>query len=300
MTAALVERDRSRVGAARTGSRTRPKLRVLNQQAIRQRARRRHALVALFIVVLLGFFAVAFVHAELVADQQQLDGIRTRIAEAEAHNAKIERAVEERSSPKAIVKRAQELGMVRAHQPVYLAATAPVRDVPAAVSFRSTEKVVADGVASPDGSITRIAVGISAVATVKIAASSELATPPIQPEPAVAAHPESASTPVVQPESDQVIQTKPDAELELSSNTPSVGGSSAIVSSGSVVSGQRVVVGGVATPASTDAPSGSPFSGASTEQTPTSIAGTRAVSGGGSAGETVSQFGGTNAGTGNG
>ncbi len=300
MTAALVERDRTRVRQTRAGGRTRPKLRVLNQQAIRQRARRRHALMALFVVVLLGFFAVALVHAELVADQQQLDGIRARIAEAEAHNAKIERAVEERSSPKAVVSRAEELGMVRAYQPVYLAAAAPLRDVPTAVSFRSSETLVASGVASPDGQTTSIAVGISAVATVKVAAPSELATPVAQAEDSAVTGAEATPAVVAKPDPTTVAPAQPAAVTNTNPNAPTVGGSSATVSGGSAISGQRVEVGGTATPASTAPPTGSPFSGASTEQTPTSIAGTRAVSGGGSAGESVSQFGGTNAGTGNG
>lgn len=130
---------RTRSGAARPRTTrkaaTRPKLRVLNQQAIRQRARRRNALLALFIVVLCGFFAVALIQAQLVADQQDLDVLRARIAEAEADNAKMARDIELASSPAAIVGRATEFGMVRAYQPVYLQAVAPIRELPNAPVF---------------------------------------------------------------------------------------------------------------------------------------------------------------------
>lgn len=138
---------------------TRPKLKVLNQEAIRQRARRRNALLFVFIVVLVGFFGVAFVHAQLVAGQQDLDSIRSRIAEAEAHRAKVARLVEEASAPEVIVSKAEQLGMVRAHQPVYLQAVAPVRELPVAAAFvpqGAPEHLdVAAGVSSP-------ALGISA------------------------------------------------------------------------------------------------------------------------------------------
>ena len=327
MTAALVERDRSRAGAARRGSKSRPKLKVLNQQAIRQRARRRHALVALFIVVLLGFFAVAFVHAELVADQQQLDAIRTRIAEAEAHQAKVERAAEEASSPSAIVNRAQELGMVRANQPVFLAAAAPVRDVPAAISFRSSQTVTAVGVAAGDADTTTISVGISGTAPVRVAAASELATPA-----AGAGVAESAAG------TETVVQTSPDV-IAQPVQTPTVVGTTAAAgatastgpvatpaSATPVVATAEASTADAATPApgtsdagtsgasaSTPAPApvaatgtgGQSLGGTTVEQAPTSIAGTTAVVGGAgtpASGEEVgnSRFGGMSAGTGSG
>ena len=71
-------------------------------------------------VVLSGLFLVAYVHAGLVVSQQDLDVTRTRIAELEAEKARIERAVDEASSPATITGRAGELGMVRAESPVYL------------------------------------------------------------------------------------------------------------------------------------------------------------------------------------
>lgn len=187
MTAALLERERSVAPSNRrpaAGSRrapgpatakpavrpkpaTKPKLKVLDQRAIRQRARRRHGLFVLFIVVLLGFFAVAFVHAELVAGQQDLDAIRSRIAEAEAENAKLARAAEIASSPQAIVARATELGMVRAYEPVYLSAVAPIPDLPSIVPLPSASKrsSFSDVTSGPNNG-SSIAIGISASAAV--------------------------------------------------------------------------------------------------------------------------------------
>ncbi len=103
----------------------RPSLRVIDQASIRSRARRRTIAIVTFVVLLVGFFAVALVQAQLVADQHELDVLRGRIMEAEAERARLRRAVEESSAPGAIIRRADELGMVRATEPVYLAAVAP-------------------------------------------------------------------------------------------------------------------------------------------------------------------------------
>ncbi|MDH4364860.1 MAG: hypothetical protein OEY70_12360, partial [Acidimicrobiia bacterium] len=100
----------------------RPRLEVLDQAAARRRSRRRNALMAAFVLVLVGFFLVAFVHASLVAGQQHLDEMRTRIAELQAEKASVERGIEESSAPARIVDRAGQLGMVRAEDPVFLAA----------------------------------------------------------------------------------------------------------------------------------------------------------------------------------
>ena len=282
MTAALVERNRARVGQARSGSRSRPKLKVLNQQAIRQRARRRYFLVSLFIVVLLGFFAVAFVHAGLVADQQELDGIRARITEAEAHNAKVARLTEEASSPQAIVARATELGMVRAHQPVYLAASAPLRDVPTAVSFRTAERAVAEGVAAPANSETSVSVGICGVATVPTTPAS----------PTVAA-------PAIEPDTVTLAANEPQTENEPQVENIVVGSTAAVT--GTTESPQPAAP----SPAANQAPA---------SQVPTSIAGSSAETGSGTAStgateqvtgqidqeQPTSRFGGLNVGTGSG
>ncbi len=103
----------------------RPELKVLDQAAIRRRARRRNALLAAFVMVLAGFFAVAIVHAKLVASQHELDVTRAHINDLQAEKARVERAIAESSAPAHIVDRATQLGMVRAEAPVFLVA---VRD----------------------------------------------------------------------------------------------------------------------------------------------------------------------------
>lgn len=149
MTAAVARSRTSTSGSGRTGRSTasaradlsrqrsvsspanvvRPHLRVLDQQALRRRARRRNVAMAMFVVLIIGFFAAALAQAQLVANQHELDLLRTRIAEAEADRARLERSVEESSAPAAIIDRAVEIGMVRANDPVYLAAVGPAPDV---------------------------------------------------------------------------------------------------------------------------------------------------------------------------
>lgn len=85
-------------------------------------------MLAIFVVVLAGFFAVATAHAELVSNQRDLDVLRNEITTSRASNAVLQRKVDEASSPEAIVTRAEELGMVRAEEPVYLIADGPVRE----------------------------------------------------------------------------------------------------------------------------------------------------------------------------
>lgn len=182
---------------------TRPKLKVLNQEAIRQRARRRNALVVLFIVVLIGFFGVALVHAQLVSGQQDLDSVRSRIAEAEAHRAKIERLVDEASSPDVIFQKATlELGMVRAHQPVYLEAVSPVRDLPTVATFvpqGAPEHLdVAAGVSS---SAPGISSGISAQADVV------LGTEATEPQVVAIAQSEPTTVATAPPSTEVVVST---------------------------------------------------------------------------------------------
>jgi hypothetical protein len=85
--------------------------------------------MAMFVVLIIGFFAAALAQAQLVANQHELDLLRTRIAEAEADRARLERSVEESSAPGAIIDRAVAIGMVRANDPVYLAAVGPAPEV---------------------------------------------------------------------------------------------------------------------------------------------------------------------------
>jgi len=132
MTAAVAYRSNATNPRRRTSARPsakrsgRPQLRVLDQVAVRRRARRRHVAILLFMVLLSGLFVVAFVHAQLVATQQDLDETRAEITELRNERARLERAVDEASSPALIVERAAELGMVRAAQPVFLISVAPI------------------------------------------------------------------------------------------------------------------------------------------------------------------------------
>ncbi len=103
----------------------RPQLRVLDQAAVRRRARRRNALILLFLTLLSALFVVAFVHAHLVATQQDLDQTRADIADLRNERSRLERAVDQASSPALIVERAGELGLVRAAQPVFLVSVEP-------------------------------------------------------------------------------------------------------------------------------------------------------------------------------
>lgn len=158
MTAALLDRASTRLPANRqTRRQTGPKLRVLDQAASRRRARHRSALLILFVAVLTGFFAVAFVHAELVAGQHELDAVRTEISQAEARHAELARTVEAASAPDRVVTRATELGMVRARQPVYLATAAPIRSIEVGPSLLSPATPAASGSNLDGGSIDRVA-----------------------------------------------------------------------------------------------------------------------------------------------
>ena len=142
MTAALAPRQPvtarqppagSAVTAPRRDSRptpARPRLEVLDQAGARRRSRRRNALMVAFVLVLIGFFLVAFVHASLVAGQQDLDQMRVQIAELQAEKASVQRGIEESSAPSRIVERAHALGMVRAEDPVFLAAVRPIDAAP--------------------------------------------------------------------------------------------------------------------------------------------------------------------------
>lgn len=107
---------------------SRPVLRVIDHRQQRSLRLRRQVMFGIFIFVLAGFFAVATAHAELVSNQRDLDVLRQDIAAASASNAVLERQVVEASSPEEIVRRAQDLGMVRAEEPVYLIASGPVRE----------------------------------------------------------------------------------------------------------------------------------------------------------------------------
>ncbi len=158
MTAALLDRASTRLPANRQTRRpTGPKLRVLDQAANRRRARHRSALLILFVAVLAGFFAVAFVHAELVAGQHDLDAVRAEISQAEARHAELARSVEAASAPAEIVTRATELGMVRARQPLYLTTAAPIRSIEVGSPLLAPATPSATVSVGDGGSIDRVA-----------------------------------------------------------------------------------------------------------------------------------------------
>lgn len=126
MTAALAFHRQPRT-ADRQRRGPRPPLRLVTKTGTRRRTRHRVALVLAVLVVVGALFAVASVQANLVGGQQDLDQLRSRIGELEAERARLERAVDQASSPAVITGRAGELGMVRAESPVYLTPDASVR-----------------------------------------------------------------------------------------------------------------------------------------------------------------------------
>jgi len=123
MTTALAKRPTRTRTSTPAGKRStpRPKLKVHDGAEARSRTWRRNAVVGLFLTLLAGLFLVAFVHAQLVESQQDFDNIRSRITELEAERDRVERAIDEASSPARISNRARnELGMVPAERPVFL------------------------------------------------------------------------------------------------------------------------------------------------------------------------------------
>lgn len=128
MTAALARHNPSVGSPAPRRPPARPELTVLDQTAVRWRARRRAALAFAFVLVLAGFFGVAFVHASLVTGQQQLDQMRSQVNELQAEKAQVQRQIEDAEAPERIVARANAMGMVRAQEPVFLPASRPFGD----------------------------------------------------------------------------------------------------------------------------------------------------------------------------
>jgi uncharacterized protein HemX len=104
----------------------RPPLAVVDERSLRSVRRRRAAVVAVVGILVLALFGVGLVHAQLVQRQQHLDQLRAEIAETQAHRLRLYRDVVVASSPDEVVRRATEMGMVRAEDPVYLVAVRPV------------------------------------------------------------------------------------------------------------------------------------------------------------------------------
>ncbi len=171
-------RAQSRTGR-RVASTTvgRPSLQVFDQVAIRDRARRRYAIVATFVVLLAGFFAVALIQAQLVANQHRLDRLRTEIAESETEQTRLERLVEEASAPSAIIDQAMSMGMVRATNPIYLAPSEAAVAVPVPISLGSTPDAISDTrlVAAPEPGTDPTTVSAGVEAALEAVASSETA-----------------------------------------------------------------------------------------------------------------------------
>lgn len=253
-----------------TGRRTKPQLKVLNQQAIRQRARRRNALLSLFVLVLLGFFAVAFIQAQLVADQQDLDVLRARIAKAETDNARMTRDVEIASSPAVIVTRAKELGMVRAYQPVYIEAVAPVRDIPNAPVF-DPETPQGFELAAPQAvSVDGVSPGISSGGSIESADSEVVIEALAAPETSVGVSVETGQIAAVDQQTTAPVTTPAETASSLSGVT--------VASSQTGVSGQSVTQDNPVAPVVV--PESAPVAAAGVSQPAGSIAGSRAVAGG--------------------
>lgn len=151
----------------------RPHLRVLDQQALRRRARRRNVAMTMFVVLIIGFFAAALAQAQLVANQHELDVLRTQIAEAEADRARLERSVEESSAPGAIIDRAAEIGMVRANDPVYLAAVGPAPEVVPVSVLGAITASTGEPNSNDDGVLAAAAVAGSEVRSVSAASTGD-------------------------------------------------------------------------------------------------------------------------------
>jgi cell division protein FtsL len=114
-------------GEARQG-RPGPQLALVEAPSRRPVRLRRAVLTAFGCVLVATLFAVGLIQAQLVQRQQHLDELRTEIADARAQELRLAREVLVASSPDEVVRRATEMGMVRAQDPVYLVAVRPVAE----------------------------------------------------------------------------------------------------------------------------------------------------------------------------
>lgn len=103
-----------------------PFLRLVEKATITNEARRRRLITLSVAAVVLALFGVALVQAALVQSQRDIDILNQRIVEVESQRARLARDVVVAESPEGIIARANEMGMVRAVDPVYLVA---VRDI---------------------------------------------------------------------------------------------------------------------------------------------------------------------------
>ena len=114
--------------AARPAGATRPNLRVIDRKSVRAGAIRRAIYIGVTSLVVVGLFAVAYVQAQLVEGQRELDRLRQELLIAQEARAELVRDVDIASSPGEIVARAEDLGMVRAADPVYFTAVRELED----------------------------------------------------------------------------------------------------------------------------------------------------------------------------
>lgn len=103
-----------------------PGLALVDRRSLRSARVRRTLFAATMSVVVVALFAVGLIHAQLVQRQHRLDELRAEIGDTQAERLRLSRQVVVASSPEEIVRRAHEIGMVRAEDPVYLVAVRPV------------------------------------------------------------------------------------------------------------------------------------------------------------------------------
>lgn len=125
MTATAARRPTKKAPATPKKQTKRPKLEVVDKSVLRRRRRQRTVLGLAAAIITVALFSVALMYGQLVEGQQNIDELRSEIAEAEAERARLEREVAVASTPDVIVQRAFELGMVRALDPKYLVAVRP-------------------------------------------------------------------------------------------------------------------------------------------------------------------------------
>ncbi len=97
-------------------------LKLIEKQTSPSGMRRRFAGFILLLFTLAMLFAVTFAQALLVSPQQELDDLQDQLVSLEAERSTLEHAVAVASAPKRIVERAEDLGLVRAEQPVVIQA----------------------------------------------------------------------------------------------------------------------------------------------------------------------------------
>ncbi len=106
-----------------------PLLRLVDRAGAKSEPRRRLIVTLSITAVVLTLFAVALVQAQLVQSQRDIDVLNAKIVLVEAERAQLARDVIFAESPAGILDRADQLGMVKALDPVHLTA---IRSVPAA------------------------------------------------------------------------------------------------------------------------------------------------------------------------